>query len=256
MEYSLKRKSLLNVVFYSSSDPFTDSRWLKGSYCLNYHFTQSTLSKLNDNYLIKKVSYKGGEYMDYYYLENIFVTIEGRRFLVVDKNEQLIYINVETFGKPTLIFDGSNLVLYEQLDGKRETMSIPALSGIMAAKRNNYLFDPLPNGEYSVNHPYRRQDKKGMIRNGVGFSMDVIPKFSQINGIRMQRTELRIHPDGNNPGSAGCIALSASKEVLNTFYLKMTQYISKYGNVDLTVYDRTNPNAMSNKHLTKKQVDE
>ncbi|MFT4093015.1 MAG: hypothetical protein QM640_05195 [Niabella sp.] len=255
MEYSLKRKSISQIIFFSSIDVFTDQRWRSGSYCLNYNLVPSILRQLNDNYNIFQVSIKGGAYIDYYFLETLFSFIGGRNSLVHDKNNRILYFEVENYGKPLLTFDGKTLILYEQLDGKKATVSISALSGIKN-KNSSYLYDPLPNGEYEVNHPYKRKDKSGMIRNGVGYSMDIIPKFTSINGIKMQRTELRIHPDGNNPGSAGCIALSADKDVLNNFYFKMSEYIKQYGSVDLTVYDPLNPNAMQNKHLGKKSVNE
>ncbi|MET4080594.1 hypothetical protein ABIB40_000538 [Pedobacter sp. UYP30] len=95
-----------------------------------------------------------------------------------------------------------------------------------------------------------------MIRDGYGFSMDIIPKFVSINNVKMNRTELRIHPDGNNPGSAGCIALAANKDQLNDFYLKMTVYIKSFKEVELTVSDCNNPNVLFNRNSKKKKINE
>jgi hypothetical protein len=41
-----------------------------------------------------------------------------------------------------------------------------------------------------------------MVRDGVGFSVDLDPLF------QTNRTLLRIHPDGNVPGTLGCIGIT------------------------------------------------
>ncbi len=50
-----------------------------------------------------------------------------------------------------------------------------------------------------------------MNRDGVGFSYNLNPQFNT------GRNLLRIHPDGNNEGTLGCIGLSGNSEELNNF---------------------------------------
>lgn len=255
MEYSAKRKNpILSTFLSTSTDPFGTYSIYKGSYCINSYLKNSMLLSLQQNYYITSVSVKGGEYIDYYNWEQ-FTGMFGKKVLVYDKLQDILYVKENVDSKPNLIFDGKRLLLIEMIGGSKSVMELSALSGIKNNK-GAYSYDPLPNGEYYVNHPYRRSDVKGMIREKVGYSMDIIPKFTSIKGVQMKRTELRIHPDGNNPGSAGCIALGVDKDALNTFYVKMQQYIKQFGQVDLSVYDKANPNVMHNRHLGKKSIGE
>jgi hypothetical protein len=59
----------------------------------------------------------------------------------------------------------------------------------------------LPAGRYTCTN-LRPRTKVGMVRDGVGFSVDLIPQFATF------RTDLRIHPDGNVPGTEGCIGIT------------------------------------------------
>lgn len=60
----------------------------------------------------------------------------------------------------------------------------------------------LPAGTYRGRNLRLRTNASMNDRSGVGWSLDLEPLF--ITG----RTLLRIHPDGNVPGSLGCIAVS------------------------------------------------
>ena len=69
----------------------------------------------------------------------------------------------------------------------------------------------------------------------------------------MLRTELRIHPDGNRPGSAGCIAITADRSTLTGFYNNLKQYIKQNGSIGLKVADPVNPNVSYNRHANDKK---
>lgn len=60
---------------------------------------------------------------------------------------------------------------------------------------------PLPMGWYLCSN-LRERSKTAMVRDGVGFSVDLDPLFPTT------RTLLRIHPDGNVPGTLGCIGIT------------------------------------------------
>jgi len=60
---------------------------------------------------------------------------------------------------------------------------------------------PLPLGWYECTN-LRSRTKTAMVRDGVGFSVDLNPLFPTT------RTLLRIHPDGNVPGTLGCIGIT------------------------------------------------
>ena len=59
---------------------------------------------------------------------------------------------------------------------------------------------PLPTGLYLCDN-FRVRGEAAMVVGGVGYSVDVTPLFPTT------RTLLRIHPDGNRPGTRGCIGI-------------------------------------------------
>lgn len=60
---------------------------------------------------------------------------------------------------------------------------------------------PLPPGWYLARN-FRHRTEPAMTRFNTGFSVDLDPLFPTT------RTLLRIHPDGNAPGTAGCIGIT------------------------------------------------
>jgi hypothetical protein len=68
-----------------------------------------------------------------------------------------------------------------------------------------------PNGNYTVDTP-RRRTEAGYVRDGFGFSFNINPQFET------QRTLLRIHPDGNNTGTLGCVGLQCDGSQGREFY--------------------------------------
>lgn len=92
------------------------------------------------------------------------------------------------------------------------------------------------NGAYTVSNLRRRNDNQGMIRDGFGFSLNLDPNFDT------GRTLLRIHPDGNNPGTLGCIGLQCNENQLRTFYNTMRSYLNVHRSAGTTINIDGNPN--------------
>lgn len=63
---------------------------------------------------------------------------------------------------------------------------------------------PLPAGQYACTN-FRVRTNVAMVRGGIGFSVDLEDKWDP--ALNRQRKLLRIHPDGNLPGSEGCVAI-------------------------------------------------
>jgi len=87
-------------------------------------------------------------------------------------------------------------VVYE--DG---LLKLPRYGLAWTAVSGPYGNGPLPTGWYECRN-LRRRTKSAMVRDGVGFSVDLNPLFPT------KRTDLRIHPDGNVPGTLGCIGIN------------------------------------------------
>ncbi|WP_430613531.1 hypothetical protein [Flavobacterium sp. JP2137] len=96
------------------------------------------------------------------------------------------------------------------------------------------------NGLYTVNSFQDRSPtgwyNKGMNRDGVGFSYNLNPEFST------GRSLLRIHPDGNNEGTLGCIGLSGNAQNLNSFSGTLNGYLKNRGAVPVNININNNPN--------------
>ena len=93
---------------------------------------------------------------------------------------------------------------------------------------------PLPSGYY-VGSNLRSRTAAGMVCNRgtdstVGFSLDLDPQFST------ERTLLRIHPDEEPDGTAGCIGISCGDA--QDLYSALGDYINVRGNqgIPVTVY--------------------
>ncbi|MGN6213652.1 DUF6443 domain-containing protein [Parafilimonas sp.] len=187
---------------------------------------------------------------------NTFVSTFNNTLSAIDNTTGLNTIALETTER-SLNFDGSNLNVQSHFDDNSTLTinSIPASSGIRNAD-GTYNYDPLPNGEYTVNNGRRRGRNEahgGFYRDGVAFTFDVNPNFTQVNGQPMSRTELRIHPDGNRPGSAGCVALATDQRNLQAFYTQTGAYVRQNGNIQLTVTDPNNPNVPNNRHAADRR---
>ena len=91
------------------------------------------------------------------------------------------------------------------------------------------------NGGYTVSNLRRRNDNQGMIRDGFGFSLNLDPNFDT------GRTLLRIHPDGNNAGTLGCIGLQCNENELRAFYNIMRSYLNVHRSAGTTINIDGNP---------------
>ena len=111
-----------------------------------------------------------------------------------------------------LVFTGSKNGSRERVEGQ---LFIAAAGNTYNAVSGSKTLLPLPNGAYIVKD-LRFRDKSEMARNvpaieneggGICFpawSVDLEPLFCS------RRTLLRIHPDGNLPGTEGCIGIMES----------------------------------------------
>jgi len=172
---------------------------------------------------------------------NAFAFVGDATYLAQEVEEAtgLNVLAMET-GDINMTFNGSTLAVNSIFDdgSTLKTASYSASSGIM--RQGEYIFYPLPNGNYNVNNPRNnRFDMSGMTRDGVAFSFDINPTF------RTGRSALRVHPDGNNRGSQGCIALECDAATLNRFFRTTQSYIRTNGSIPLNVNDPTNPNVQN-----------
>ena len=91
----------------------------------------------------------------------------------------------------TLIFEPPWLYWYDQVYGSRT----------WRARAGPHGNGSLPAGPYRGRNLRVRNNASMTDRIGVSWSLDLEPLFPT------NRTLLRIHPDGNVPGSLGCIAV-------------------------------------------------
>ena len=89
----------------------------------------------------------------------------------------------------------------------------------------------MENGQYSVKNGWRRSES-GYVQHGFGFCFPIIQ-----DGFTTNRTELLIHPDGNNLGTKGCIGISADLFTLKDFYKTMNLSIEKYDENQIQVLE-------------------
>jgi len=96
------------------------------------------------------------------------------------------------------------------------------------------------NGEYTVDtYRNRRKDKDynpGMNIHGVGFSFNLNPQF------KTERSLLRIHPDGNNKGTLGCIGVTGTQKELLEFEEIMKNLLKHKKSIHATINIKNNPN--------------
>ena len=81
---------------------------------------------------------------------------------------------------------------------------------------------------------------------GKGFDNHGVSYVLMINNFTLTTTwnrgEFRVHPDGNNPGSAGCISLQSGKDGLLLFKSLMQNYTRTNGNIVISVDIQNNSN--------------
>lgn len=105
----------------------------------------------------------------------------------------------------------------------------------MEATSGQFGNGSLENGSYTVKKGWRRTES-GYVQHDVGFCFPIIPCF------QTSRSSLLIHPDGNKPGTKGCIGINSDAFGLNDFYKTLNQTIDKFGNIPLIVDIQNNVN--------------
>jgi len=117
-----------------------------------------------------------------------------------------------------LVFNGSSLTGYDDF---AKEFSVPATSGPWGK-------GPLPNGVYNGGNLRAPRNKKGMTcSDGASWSLNLSPTF------QTSRTNLEIHPDGNVPGTLGCIGVSCHAQA--KVYKALKRYFSQPGATSIPV---------------------
>lgn len=128
-------------------------------------------------------------------------------------------------------------------NGDRNSRTYSANSGTAVSNR------PTPQAEdwrvsgFRDRTPGNGDYDPAMNRNGVGFSFNITPDP------RFGRSLLRIHPDGNVPGTQGCIGLTGTCDELYDFQVRMQRYLKVHPSIRLRVrgtYDPTLSNTQIN----------
>ena len=131
--------------------------------------------------------------------------------------------------------DGKNqssgqLVVTQHVGDKTFSKSYSAVSG------SNSLYT-LQNGDYTC-YDYDPNDRRqGFVRDNIGFGIRLKPA----GGWTTQRNGLMIHPDGNKPGTAGCIGLTGTASELSLFQKMVSPFVSSGNIAPLTVFIPDNP---------------
>lgn len=97
------------------------------------------------------------------------------------------------------------------------------------------------NGSYKASNLQNRTKSgwynDGMNKDGVGFSLDLVPDF------KTYRTNLRIHPDGGKVvGTLGCIGLTGDGPQIKQFESAMKGYLKTHKSIQVDINIAGNPN--------------
>jgi RHS repeat-associated protein len=117
----------------------------------------------------------------------------------------------------SLIFNGQNVYWFN--DQGQPIGDYSAVSGPYGEGR-------LPEGIYTGDNLRVRNDNTAMMCPNGGWSLDLTPDF------QTDRTLLRIHPDGNKPGTLGCIGVNCTAS--GQLYNDLRSYF-KSGNSSIPV---------------------
>jgi len=120
---------------------------------------------------------------------------------------------IDRLGNDRLRFEPLNKTLY-WLDDQGQTKRVyPAVSG-------EYGKGALPEGLY-IGRYLRERTETGFVCPSIGFTLDLEPTFET------GRTDLRIHPDQDPPGTAGCIGVSCEASL--QLYKDLKDYFDPKG---------------------------
>lgn len=114
--------------------------------------------------------------------------------------------------------------------GQRNQMT----TGRVTINGNTYTYNSggsgngnLPKGQYAVTAFKNETNQAGMVRDGVGFSFALSDKHDPRTG--RDRTLLRIHPDGGNAGTLGCMGIVGNAATLRQFRNDMNAELRRNG---------------------------
>ncbi|MCZ0932797.1 MAG: RHS repeat-associated core domain-containing protein, partial [Oligoflexia bacterium] len=143
---------------------------------------------------------------------------------------------IDFFGLHSLHFNGKTINVLDDNDQLADTFL--AISGIPPFNKNR-----LEDGIYKITN-LRKRKKIGMVCEGetFGYSVNLEPQFDAT------KTYLRIHPDGNVPGTAGCVGVKCKDS--KRFETKIKNLLNKHKEPDklfLTVKYPQNKPKKSNK---------
>ncbi len=133
-----------------------------------------------------------------------------------------------------LNFDDGTSIVLDSFEG------VAGGYGNGAPENGNYV-----TSNYADRGPQSNWYNRGMTRDEIGFSFNLDPLFLT------NRSLLRIHPDGNNEGTLGCIGLNGDKDELLRFRDKLRGYLKLQKGIPTKIYIIDNPN---NANWGKKQV--
>ena len=155
--------------------------------------------------------------------------VDGDEGVGVDLNNKIYNILIEGIMETSKMGNGL-LLLRENED---TILSITMVAGGFGSGAPQ-------NGEYTVDtYRNRRKDKDynpGMNILGVGFSFNLNPQFET------ERSLLRIHPDGNNKGTLGCIGVTGTQEELLEFEETLKNLLKQKRSIPATINIENNPN--------------
>ena len=155
--------------------------------------------------------------------------VDGDREVGIDLNNKTYNILIEGTMETSKMGNGL-LLLRENED---TILSITMVAGGFGSGAPQ-------NGEYTVDtYRNRRKDKDynpGMNILGVGFSFNLNPQF------KTERSLLRIHPDGNNKGTLGCIGVTGTQEELLEFEETLKNLLKQKRSIQATINIENNPN--------------
>lgn len=153
----------------------------------------------------------------------------GCQSLIAEQQTYSIQITGKMREKNTLLGDVTIAFLMNFDDGS--SIILDAFDGVAGGYGNGAP----ENGDYITSNYANRGPKsgwynRGMTRDGIGFSFNLDPQFNT------NRSLLRIHPDGNNEGTLGCIGLSGDKDILERFRDKLRGYLQQQKGIPTKIY--------------------
>ncbi len=220
----------------------------------NIYWRKSVTESNYQNILKKGETYRGKDYVRYATWDNT-----RAKGLVQEhyKSDQVLYYEIHD-GTFQLDFEGE-VVTSQKLTGRRLNSQKNAAYGIEGTLYLNAIFSdggtytkdkysftsgpygngPAPNHNYT-GYKFEFTNQRGMLIYGeTGWKVYI----EDCNG----RTELRLHPDTNSPGTAGCIGIQGTAEQLKALGEFFLNYLMNHKNgIKINFQIPNNPNYGNN----------